>query len=144
MLRESQECPRTASCPSQYGHTGNMSLPIEDYALISDCFTGALVGKDGSIDWLCLPRYDSASMFGAILGTEDHGRWLVAPADAAASCTRHYDGDTMMLVTRWTTAEGEVEVLDAMPLGDGRADFVRRVRGIRGAVPIRQDLRIRF
>ncbi|WP_158863509.1 glycoside hydrolase family 15 protein [Leifsonia sp. AG29] len=121
-----------------------MSLPIEDYALISDCFTGALVGKDGSIDWLCLPRYDSQSMFGSLLGTEDHGRWLVAPADPSASSTRHYEGDTMILVTRWRTAEGEVEVTDAMPMGDHRADVVRRVRGIRGQVRMRQDLRIRF
>jgi GH15 family glucan-1,4-alpha-glucosidase len=121
-----------------------MSLPIEEYALISDCFTGALVGKDGSIDWLCLPRYDSPSMFGALLGTEDHGRWLVAAADPTASCERHYDGDTMILVTRWRTADGEVEVVDAMPMGDHRADIVRRVRGVSGAVRMRQDLRIRF
>jgi GH15 family glucan-1,4-alpha-glucosidase len=121
-----------------------MSLPIEDYALISDCFTGALVGRDGSIDWLCLPRYDSQSMFGALLGNEDHGRWLLAPVDATATSTRSYDGDTMILVTRWTTAEGEVEVIDAMPMGDTRADIVRRVRGIRGSVRMRQDLRIRF
>src|SRR6478609_6167964 len=144
MLRESQECPRTASWPSQYVHTGNMSLPIEDHALISDCFTGALVGKDGSIDWLCLPRYDSRSMFGALLGTEDHGRWLLAPADESATSTRHYEKDTMILVTRWRTAEGEVEVVDAMPMGDHRADLVRRVRGVSGTVRMRQDLRIRF
>ncbi len=121
-----------------------MSLPIEDYALISDCFTGALVGKDGSIDWLCLPRYDSASTFGALLGTEDHGRWLVAPEDPSASSRRHYEGDTMILVTRWRTADGEVEVTDAMPMGDHRADIVRRVRGVSGTVRMRQDLRIRF
>lgn len=121
-----------------------MSLPIEDYALVSDCFTGALVGKDGSIDWLCLPRYDSMSMFGALLGTEDHGRWLLAPDDSTARCRRQYAGDTMILVTRWTTATGEVEVIDAMPLGDGRADVVRRVRGVSGTVRMRQDLRIRF
>ncbi|WP_025157330.1 glycoside hydrolase family 15 protein [Leifsonia aquatica] len=121
-----------------------MSLPIEEYALISDCFTGALVGKDGSIDWLCLPRYDSASMFGALLGTEDHGRWLVAPADATAKSTRHYEGDTMILVTRWRTDDGEVEVTDALPMGDHRADVVRRVRGVRGSVRMQQDLRIRF
>ncbi len=121
-----------------------MSLPIEDYALISDCYTGALVGRDGSIDWLCLPRYDSPSMFGSLLGTEDHGRWLLAPVDAAASTTRHYEGDTMILVTRWRTADGEVEVTDAMPHGDHRADVLRRVRGVSGTVRMRQDLRIRF
>ncbi|ANF30342.1 glucoamylase [Leifsonia xyli] len=121
-----------------------MSLPIEDYALISDCFTGALVGKDGSIDWLCLPRYDSRSMFGALLGTEDHGRWLVAPVDAEASSTRRYEKDTMILVTRWVTAEGEVEVIDLMPMDDHRADIIRRVRGVSGTVQMRQDLRIRF
>ncbi|MGN7800792.1 glycoside hydrolase family 15 protein [Leifsonia sp. 22587] len=121
-----------------------MSLPIEDYALISDCFTGALVGKDGSIDWLCLPRYDSRSMFGALLGTEDHGRWLVAPTDASATSTRRYEKDTMILVTRWTTPSGEVEVTDLMPMNDHRADIIRRVRGVSGTVPMQQDLRIRF
>jgi GH15 family glucan-1,4-alpha-glucosidase len=121
-----------------------MSLPIEDYALISDCFTGALVGRDGSIDWLCLPRYDSRSMFGGLLGTEDHGRWLVAPVDPTAQSTRHYEEDTMILVTRWTTAEGEVEVIDLMPMEDHRADIIRRVRGISGNVRMQQELRIRF
>ncbi|WP_431247166.1 glycoside hydrolase family 15 protein [Leifsonia xyli] len=121
-----------------------MSLPIEDYALISDCFTGALVGKDGSIDWLCLPRYDSRSMFGALLGTEDHGRWLLAPVDAGATSTRAYERDTMILVTRWTTPDGEVEVTDLMPMHDHRADLVRRVRGVSGTVRMRQDLRMRF
>ena len=89
-----------------------MSLPIEDYALIGDCFTGALVGSDGSIDWLCLPRFDAPSTFGALLGTEDHGRWLVAPADPTATSTRQYERDTMILVTRWRTEDGEVEVID--------------------------------
>jgi GH15 family glucan-1,4-alpha-glucosidase len=121
-----------------------MSLPIEDYALISDCFTGALVGKDGSIDWLCLPRYDSRSMFGALLGTENHGRWLLAPADASSTSTRRYEKDTMILVTRWVTPEGEVEVVDLMPMNDHRADIIRRVRGVRGSVRMQQDLRIRF
>ena len=121
-----------------------MSLPIEDYALISDCYTGALVGHDGSIDWLCLPRYDSPSMFGALLGTEDHGRWLLAPVDAAARSSRHYEGDTMILITRWQTTDGEVEVTDLMPHGDHRADVLRRIRGVSGTVRMRQDLRIRF
>ncbi len=119
-------------------------LPIEDYALVGDCHTAALVGRDGSIDWLCLPRFDSESTFGALLGTEDHGRWLLAPADDAATATRAYLEDTFVLVTRWTTEEGEVEVTDLMPHGDRRADIVRRVRGIRGTVRMRQELRIRF
>jgi GH15 family glucan-1,4-alpha-glucosidase len=121
-----------------------MSLPIEDYALISDCYTGALVGNDGSIDWLCLPRYDSASTFGALLGTEDNGRWLLAPADEEATAARRYLGATMILVTRWRTHDGEVEVTDIMPHGDRRADLIRRVRGISGTVTMHQDLRIRF
>ncbi len=121
-----------------------MALNIEDYALISDCHTAALVGRDGSIDWLCLPRYDSASMFGALLGDEEHGRWLLAPVDNTATCTRSYVGDTFILSTVWTTGTGQVEVIDFMPHGDHRADVVRRVRGITGSVEMNQDLRIRF
>ncbi|TFB48977.1 glycoside hydrolase family 15 protein [Cryobacterium tagatosivorans] len=121
-----------------------MALNIEDYALISDCHTAALVGLDGSIDWLCLPRYDSASMFGALLGTEDNGRWLLAPTDPSATCTRRYVGDTFILLTEWTTETGQVEVIDFMPHGNGRSDVVRRVRGIRGTVEMAQELRIRF
>ena len=121
-----------------------MALPIEDYALISDCHSAALVGLGGSIDWLCLPRYDSASMFGALLGDENHGRWLLAPADSEAVATRSYQGDTFVLSTIWTTTTGQVEVVDFMPHGDGRADLVRRVRGISGTVHMTQDLRFRF
>jgi len=121
-----------------------MALHIEDYALISDCHSAALVGRDGSIDWLCLPRYDSASMFGALLGTEDHGRWLLAPADPTATSTRSYVGETFVLATTWTTGTGTVEVTDFMPHGDGRADVVRTVRGLSGTVEMLQDLRLRF
>jgi GH15 family glucan-1,4-alpha-glucosidase len=117
---------------------------IEDYALIGDCHTGALVGRDGSIDWLCLPRFDSATTFGALLGDEDHGRWLLAPRDAVIETSRSYREDTFILVTRWVTATGEVEVIDLMPHGDRRADVVRRVRGISGSVSMIQDVRIRF
>jgi GH15 family glucan-1,4-alpha-glucosidase len=123
---------------------GQMALPIEDYAVIGDCHTAALVGRDGSIDWLCLPRFDSPSTFGSLLGTVDHGRWLLAPASSEATSTRSYATDTFILVTRWTTPEGEVEVLDLMPHGDRRADVIRRVRGIRGSVAMHVDLRIRF
>ncbi|MCU1558481.1 MAG: glucoamylase [Microbacteriaceae bacterium] len=121
-----------------------MALQIEDYALIGDCHTGALVGRDGSIDWLCMPRFDSATTFGALLGDEDHGRWLLAPRDAVIETSRSYREDTFILVTRWVTATGEVEVVDLMPHGDRRADVVRRVRGISGSVAMVQDVRIRF
>ncbi|HET6824890.1 MAG TPA: glycoside hydrolase family 15 protein [Amnibacterium sp.] len=121
-----------------------MPLPIEDYAIISDCQSAALVGRDGSIDWLCFPRYDSPSMFGALLGDESHGRWLLAPAEPAAIARRSYIDRTVLLVTRWITSTGEVEVTDFMPHGNRRADIVRRVRGLTGTVTMRQDLRIRF
>jgi GH15 family glucan-1,4-alpha-glucosidase len=121
-----------------------MAKNIEDYALIGDCHTGALLGANGSIDWLCFPRFDSPSTFGALLGSDDHGRWLLAPADTVISTHRHYLEDTFVLATRWVTESGEVEVLDFMPHGDRRADFVRRVRGISGTVSMAQDLRIRF
>jgi GH15 family glucan-1,4-alpha-glucosidase len=121
-----------------------MALQIEDYAMIGDCHTAALVGKDGSIDWLCLPRFDSASTFGALLGTEEQGRWLLAPAGEVIETSRGYLGSTFTLVTRWVTAEGEVEVTDVMPHGDRRADLIRRVRGIHGSVAMKQELRIRF
>lgn len=120
-----------------------MALRIEDYALIGDCHTAALVGSDGSIDWLCLPRFDSASTFGALLGTEDHGRWLLAPTGPATS-TRRYDTDTFILITRWVTDTGEVEVTDLMPHGDRRADVIRRVTGISGSVELREELSLRF
>ena len=124
-----------------------MPLRIEDYAMIGDCHTAALIGRDGSIDWLCLPRFDSASTFGALLGDEDHGRWLLAPAASLtgeATSTRSYLPDTFTLVTTWTTTTGEVEVTELMPHGDRRADIIRRVRGVSGAVEMHVDLRVRF
>jgi GH15 family glucan-1,4-alpha-glucosidase len=121
-----------------------MPSRIEDYAMIGDCHTAALISRDGSIDWLCLPRFDSASVFGALLGDEDHGRWRLAPASPTATSTRAYLEDTFVLVTHWVTEEGEVEVTDFMPHGDRRADIARRVRGIRGAVEMHVELRIRF
>ncbi|MCU1637960.1 MAG: glycoside hydrolase family 15 protein [Microbacteriaceae bacterium] len=121
-----------------------MPLRIEDYALIGDCHTAALVGNDGSIDWLCLPRFDSPSMFGALLGDENHGRWLLAPSGQVIETSRSYIADTFTLVTRWVTSTGEAEVTDLMPHGDRRADLVRRVRGIRGSVEFVEELAIRF
>ncbi|TDX76671.1 GH15 family glucan-1,4-alpha-glucosidase [Rathayibacter sp. PhB151] len=121
-----------------------MVSPIEDYAVLSDCRTAALVSRDGGIDWLCLPRFDSASIFGALLGGDDQGRWSLRPVDADATVERHYLGDTLALVTTWTTATGVVEVTDVMPLRDDRAELVRRVKGVSGSVRMRQELRIRF
>jgi GH15 family glucan-1,4-alpha-glucosidase len=119
-------------------------LAIEDYALIGDCHTAALVGTDGSIDWLCLPRFDSASTFAALLGDEEHGHWTVRPVDAERCTERRYDGDSFTLITRWVTATGEIEVVDLMPIGGRRADVIRRVRGVRGTVRVEEVLRIRF
>ncbi|TPW73834.1 glycoside hydrolase family 15 protein [Schumannella sp. 10F1B-5-1] len=162
-----------------------MPLPIEEYALIGDGRTAALVGSDGGIDWLCVPRFDSASVFGALLGDESQGRWMLAPVvadgdgdgdapDADAPdiappprCTeRRYLDDSVALLTRWVVDGGEIEVIDLMPTrrgsehGDGhghghgdagtphsdhdRVDVIRRVRGVRGRVRVRQELRIRF
>lgn len=117
---------------------------IENYALIGDCHTAALVGRGGAIDWLCLPRFDSPSLFGAILGDEQHGQWLLRPLGEAECVERLYVPDTFILLTRWRTPTGEIEVTDVMPHGDKRADIVRRVRGVRGEVTVEQLLRIRF
>ncbi|MBM7797882.1 GH15 family glucan-1,4-alpha-glucosidase [Microlunatus panaciterrae] len=121
-----------------------MPLPIEDYALIGDCHTAALVGRDGSIDWLCLPRFDSPSIFGALLGGPEHGRWLLAPTDEMATSHRHYHPDTFILETVWETSTGVVTVTDVMPLHDRKAEIVRRVTGVAGTVELCQELVMRF
>ena len=121
-----------------------MPLPIEDYALIGDCETAALVGLDGSIDWLCWPRFDSDACFAALLGTPEHGRWQVAPADANARATRAYQGDTLILETRFETDTGSVRVIDFMPPRQRDSDLVRLVIGERGQVDMRTELVIRF
>ncbi len=117
---------------------------IEDYALIGDCETAALVSLDGSIDWLCWPRFDSGALFAALLGGPEHGRWLLTPADENATSTRRYRGDTMILETTHTTDEGEVLVIDFMPLRDSKSNIVRTVVGKRGRVRMRTQLILRF
>jgi GH15 family glucan-1,4-alpha-glucosidase len=121
-----------------------MPLRIEDYALIGDCETAALVGKDGSIDWLCWPRFDSDACFAALLGTPEHGRWLLAPVDAGARVRRRYRDSTLILETQFETPDGAVTVIDFMPLRDHVSDLVRIVRGDRGRVRMRSELVIRF
>src|SRR6187549_3674140 len=104
-----------------------MALPIEDYALIGDRGTAALVGKDGSIDWLCLPRFDSGACFAALLGTPDNGRWRIAPAVPITKVRRKYLGDTLVLETEFETEVGTVALLDFMPIRETVPDIVRIV-----------------
>jgi GH15 family glucan-1,4-alpha-glucosidase len=120
------------------------ALAIEDYAVIGDTQTAALVGRNGSIDWLCLPRFDSGAIFAALLGTEQHGRWLVAPAGEVTAVRRRYRGDTLVLETEFDTAEGTVRLIDFMPPRGETPDVVRIVEGVRGRVPMRMELRLRF
>ncbi|KAF4409997.1 MULTISPECIES: glycoside hydrolase family 15 protein [Streptomyces] len=117
---------------------------IEDYALIGDLQTAALVGRDGSIDWLCLPRFDSGACFAALLGDPDNGRWLVRPRGAERCTSRAYRGDTLVLDTLWETPEGTVRVTDFMPHRDRAPDVVRIVEGLSGRVAIESELRLRF
>jgi GH15 family glucan-1,4-alpha-glucosidase len=121
-----------------------MSARIEDYAMIGDCESAALISRGGSIDWLCWPRFDSDACFAALIGTRDNGRWLVAPSDPAARVTRRYRGDTLILETRFETAEGAVTLIDFMPLRDAHCNLVRLVVGERGVVRMRTELVIRF
>jgi GH15 family glucan-1,4-alpha-glucosidase len=117
---------------------------IEDYAVIGDLHTAALVGRDGSIDWLCLPHFDSPACFAALLDSPDAGRWRLAPAGAAQCTSRRYRPDTLVLETEWRTPEGAVRVLDLMPPRGEAADVVRIVEGLSGAVPMVGELRLRF
>src|SRR5512147_3246645 len=106
-----------------------MSLRIEDYALIGDCHTAALVSRSGSIDWLCLPRFDSGACFAALLGGPEHGRWLVAPREEAAEVSRRYRPETLVLETTFELPEGAVRVIDFMPRRSEAPDVVRIVEG---------------
>lgn len=121
-----------------------MPSRIEDYALIGDCETAALVGRDGSIDWLCLPRFDSPACFAALLGTPEHGRWRIAPSTEPRRVRRRYRDGTLVLETEYDTEEGTVALIDFMPPRTERPDVMRIVEGRRGRVPMRMDLVIRF
>ncbi|MFI9241022.1 glycoside hydrolase family 15 protein [Streptomyces sp. NPDC053086] len=121
-----------------------MNARIDDYALIGDQQTAGLVGKDGSIDWLCLPRFDSGACFARLLGDEDHGHWRIAPKGADTCTRRAYRSDTLVLDTEWETADGAVRVTDLMPQRDRAPDVVRIVEGVSGRVTVRSTLRLRF
>jgi GH15 family glucan-1,4-alpha-glucosidase len=119
-------------------------LPVEEYALIGDGHTAALVGRNGSIDWLCLPRFDSGACFAALLGGEEHGFWRIAPAGGAGRVARRYRGETLVLETEFHTGDGIVRLVDCMPHRTGHATVARLVEGVSGRVAMRMDLVLRF
>ena len=121
-----------------------VSTPLEDYALIGDCETAALVSRDGSIDWLCLPRFDSGACFAALLGDTNNGHWQITVDAPAPRITRRYLASTLVLETEYTTATGRVAVIDFMPVRQESSDVVRIIEGREGVVPMRVDLVIRF
>ncbi|MFE9599967.1 glycoside hydrolase family 15 protein [Streptomyces hokutonensis] len=126
-----------------------MAGRIEDYALIGDMQTAALVCRDGTVDWLCLPRFDSHAIFAGLLGTEEHGFWRLGPAHASdapppTAARRGYRGDSLILESEWDTPRGTVRVTDFMPPRDGAPQLIRIVEGISGRVPMRSTLRMRF
>ena len=121
-----------------------MSSKIEDYALLGDCETAALVARDGSIDWLCWPRFDSCACFAALLGGPEHGRWLIRPLDLAARVTRRYRTDTLILETDFETVDGAVTLIDFMPPRGKTSDVVRMIVGRYGHVTMHNELILRF
>src|SRR6266568_7244264 len=121
-----------------------MPSRIEDYALIGDCEAAALVARDGSIDWLCWPRFDSDACFAALLGWNEHGRWQIAPRDKEARVTRRYRGNTLILETRFETREGAATLVDFMRIGEAHSSSIRLVVGERGRVAMCTELVIRF
>ena len=121
-----------------------MALKIEDYGLIGDCETAALVGRDGSIDWLCWPEFSSAACFTAILGTRDNGYWRISPEGRNWKSTRRYRAHTLILETTFETTEGAVRVIDFMPIRERHSDVVRIVEGVRGTVTVCMELVLRF
>jgi GH15 family glucan-1,4-alpha-glucosidase len=120
-----------------------MSKPLEDYALLADLHTGPLVARDGSIDWLCLPRFDSPAVFSALLGDVDDGRWRLAAVDGEVT-SRRYLPQTFILETTWATPTGQVRITDFLPPSTDQADLIRRVECLEGTVEVEHDLRIRF
>jgi carbohydrate kinase (thermoresistant glucokinase family) len=147
--------PVTTSEPKSHPSTGTLArrgrfigsdlpLDIEDYALIGDCTTAALVGRNGSIDWLCWPRFDSNALFAALLGTSEHGRWRISPADPRPRASRAYHDDTLVLETVFDTADGSVALIDFMPMSQGASSVIRLVKGRRGKVAMQMHLALRF
>ena len=121
-----------------------MPLKIEDYAMIGDGLTAALVGSDGSVDWICLPFFDSGACFASLLGDAENGRWRVAPSSPVQSVRRRYRGDTLILETEFQTAEGTIRLIDFMSPREVAPNLIRIVEGVEGSVPVHLDLTLRF
>ncbi|HEV3166583.1 MAG TPA: glycoside hydrolase family 15 protein [Isosphaeraceae bacterium] len=121
-----------------------MACRIEDYAMLGDFHSAALVGRNGSIDWMCVPRFDSNACFAALLGKPEHGRWLLAPKGKVTQTKRQYRGDTLILETEFNTDSGSVRLIDLMPLHDSVTGLVRVVEGLRGQVPMQMRINLRF
>ena len=137
--------PSTAAVSSRAGSIrSDVPLDIGDYALIGDCTTAALVGRNGSIDWLCWPRFDSNALFAALLGTSEHGRWRISPADPMPGISRAYHDGTLVLETLFDTADGSVALIDFMPIGRAGSSIIRLVKGLRGKVAMQLHLALRF
>src|SRR5688572_4579598 len=117
---------------------------VEDYGLIGDLETAALVSREGAIDWLCVPRFDSGAVFAALLGTQENGHWTIRPAGELRSTRRRYRGDTLVLETELETAEGTVRLIDFMPPREIEPEVVRIVEGVRGRVEMEMELVLRF
>jgi len=137
--------PRPSTAAASRGFiTADLPLDIEDYALIADCRTAALVGRNGSIDWLCWPRFDSNAVFAALLGTSEHGRWRIYPADPTPRVSRAYHDGTLVLETLFDTADGRAALIDFMPAGRVSSSIIRLVKGLRGKVAMQLHLVLRF
>src|SRR5919112_4771504 len=117
-----------------------MPSRIEDYAMVGDLQTAAIVAADGSVDWLCFPRFDSSALFAALLGDDSHGRWRIAPAEEGYRVRRRYRGESMVLETTFETATGECRLVDAMLFDTPDPTVVRLVEGVRGQVTLALDL----
>jgi GH15 family glucan-1,4-alpha-glucosidase len=134
----------TSARDSKAGRLWIVPLRIEEYGIIGDTHTAALVGSNGSIDWLCLPRFDSEAVFASLLGDENNGYWKIAPAAPTKSVTRSYRGDTLVLDTEFTTGDGVVRVTDCMPIRESHPEVIRRVEGLKGTVAMHMCLAIRM
>jgi GH15 family glucan-1,4-alpha-glucosidase len=128
----------------EFAHEHEFVTKIEDYAFLSDTQTGALVSRNGCVDWLCFPRFDSGACFAALLGDRDNGRWSLFPNETVIATRRRYRGDSLILETELETENGTVRLIDFMPPRGKAPDIIRIIEGVSGSVTMRMELTIRF